>query len=114
MTEIEFHFLQRIEQESGIALSEYGLSRTTSVESMNDGGMGSLLFFPPAVKIEGRQRLRAIVTGEFRDQDETLVSFEVNIDLAGKLFELDVWRVDSRPLIRFPSNNDPCVAKQSS
>ena len=44
--------------------------------------------------------------GEFNDEDGVPVSFTINLDSDGWLFELDLWRVDFEQLKRFPTEND--------
>lgn len=70
------------------------------VTEMNDGGMGSLRFAP----IAEEQRFGAeIARIEVSDADGTPLSVSLNVDQHGRLFELDVWRVDFAPLQRWPS-----------
>ena len=38
----------------------------------------------------------------FYDIDETLIVITVNLDQDGDLFELDIWRVDFKPLKKYP------------
>jgi hypothetical protein len=70
------------------------------VRDMSDGGMGSIQFCPP----EPKKRLYGSTIGEgsFLDEDGTLVSVSLNLDQSGDLFELDMWKVDFSPLLRYP------------
>ena len=70
------------------------------VEDMPDGGMGSLRFKAGAE----RDRRFGKEIGEvlFTDQDGVLVRAAVNLDGNGELFELDIWKMDSSPLQRYP------------
>lgn len=71
------------------------------VEDMSDGGMGSLRF----VQADDRHRRlgKKLVEVEFNDADDVLVSAVINLDDLGRLFELDIWKVDFSPLKRYPS-----------
>ena len=81
------------------------------VRELNDGGMGSLEFnFDPNQK-ERRQFGKTVATAEFIDSDGIPVSLEIYLDAAGNLYELDVWKVDSSPLIAWP---DPKELKAPS
>ena len=71
------------------------------VEDMSDGGMGSLQFIQPDDR--HRRREKKLVEVEFNDADDVLVSAEINLDKFGRLFELDIWKVDCSPLKRYPS-----------
>ena len=74
---------------------------TCLVEDMQDGGMGSIRFLSMS---QTRPRFgRAIAEAEYTDEDGALVSITVNVDGGGKLFELDVWKVDFSPLRRYPT-----------
>ena len=68
------------------------------VEEMCDGHMGSLRFNQQTRRSMGREIVRA----EYIDEDGIPVSVSVNTDVEGKLFELDLWKVDFSPLRRFP------------
>jgi hypothetical protein len=70
------------------------------VEEMNDGGMGSLRFYPSDTRPRcfGEQ----LVEREFIDADGVPVIVAINLDNYGELYELDIWKVDFSPLQRFP------------
>lgn len=76
---------------------------TLQVESMKDGIMGSLLLFPENVNSQARTFGEEIITAAFDDNDGTLVSIALNVDKAGNLFELDMWKVDFSPLNELPT-----------
>jgi hypothetical protein len=72
------------------------------VESMSDGGMGSL-----RLHVEGRERGTRANAGErsvvvFKDIDRMEVWATIYVDSNGIPFELDVWKVDFSPLQRIP------------
>ena len=75
------------------------------VQDMPDGGMGSLKFF------NGRPRSeleygKEIAEAAFRDVDGVAVSLSLSVDKAGNLFELDVFKADGSPLVRYPELED--------
>ncbi|WP_441295273.1 DUF6984 family protein [Massilia soli] len=68
------------------------------VRDMNDGGMGSLEF------AGGRRPLgRHLVEAEYVDYDGVLVRIALSSDQSGRLYELDMWKVDFAPLQEFPT-----------
>lgn len=71
------------------------------VREMPDGGMGSLQFCAAA---EEQDRVYGgyIAEGAFKDADGVPVSVTLNLDQNGELFELDVFKADFSPLIRYP------------
>ena len=105
ITTDEYDFLIRVEKATGKDLHGLGLSPTALVEEMPDGGMGSLRFVVPMPENSGRRLAEVFAQGEFNDADDVLVSFTVNLDEKGRLFELDLWRVDFEPLQRLPTEN---------
>lgn len=67
---------------------------------MSDSGMGSLEF------AGGRRSLgRLLVEAEYVDCDGVLVSIALNADQSGRLYELDMWKVNFAPLKEFPTSN---------
>jgi len=80
---------------------DFGIDNIKVVD-MKDGGMGSLLFVSSNHK-KNRKMSESIIEKQFNDADGVPISVCVNIDEEKKLFELDIWRVDFNPVIRFPS-----------
>jgi hypothetical protein len=72
--------------------------RDRSVMEMDDGGMGSLRFVGAADRRMGS----TVGYAEFKDADGVSVSAALLLDQTGQLFELGIWKVDFRPLIRIP------------
>jgi hypothetical protein len=68
------------------------------VEDMEDGGTGSIRF----VKSGRRTFGAAIAQAEYTDGDGVLVSIAVNSYDQGELYEVDFWKVDFSPLLRYP------------
>jgi hypothetical protein len=78
------------------------------VQNMPDGGMGSLAFY------NGRPRSLLEYGGEiaeaaFQDADGVPVSVMLYVDKDGELFELDVFKADGSPLIRYPDPKDLAI-----
>ena len=75
-----------------------------SVQDMPDGGMGSVKFRTKRSKkaVYGEQ----IAEGSFQDADGMPVSVTLALDDTGELFELDVFKADGSPLIRYPAPDD--------
>jgi Domain of unknown function (DUF6984) len=81
--------------------SKLGLNDALVTE-MQDGGMGSIRF----VGGKDRRRAGSIAEATYLDDDGVAVSIELNVDEAGRLFELDFWKVDFSPVRRYPSSVD--------
>jgi hypothetical protein len=73
------------------------------IEDMQDGGMGSIRFLSGD---EPRRLGDAIAEAEYTDNDGILVIIALNTDRSGKLYEVDFWKVDFSPLLRYPSACD--------
>ena len=73
------------------------------VRDMPDGGMGSINFQEKAL---GTRYSKQIAEGAFRDVDGMPVSVTLLIDDVGHLFELDVFKADGSPLVRYPEPDD--------
>lgn len=72
------------------------------VRSMKDGVMGSISF-----DLKGNQkRTQQIIAGNFVDTDGILVDFELTADTEGELFELDLCKIDFRPLVSLPGEDE--------
>lgn len=69
------------------------------VDEMLDGGMGSLRFSSDKTRSLGA----AVAEADYVDTDGVPVSIVVNVDQNGQLFELDIWKVNFRPLKCYPS-----------
>jgi len=83
------------------------------VQNMPDGGMGSLKFY------NGRERSLLeyggkIAEAAFRDADGVPVSVTLNVDQAGELFELDIFKADGSPLIHYPDLADLAIIERDA
>ncbi len=70
------------------------------VEPLDDGGMGSLAIAP---RDDKRTFSTSVAGCEFSDADGVLVSAELYVDQENLPFELDVWKVNSSPLLTYPT-----------
>jgi hypothetical protein len=77
-----------------------GLSKSI-IREMDDGKMGSLRFIHDDGLI--RSFGKEIVSISILDLDMVPVSFAINVDNYGDLFELDVFKGDFSPLKQFPT-----------
>jgi hypothetical protein len=75
------------------------------VVDLSDGGMGSIRFVDGPDDAAGRMG-RELVTVGYTDKDEMPVSISLNVDDRGSLFEIDIWKVDFSPLLRYPRPAD--------
>jgi len=69
------------------------------VRDMLDGGMGSVEFFYREKKRLGG----TLAEFQYTDIDDILVVITIYYDCDGNLYEIDFWKVDFSPLIRYPS-----------
>jgi hypothetical protein len=73
-----------------------------SVESLDDGGMGSMRF-----EIGGnRVFFRCAADCMFQDSDGVVVFAALNLDQEGQLYELDIWKTDFSPLLCWPRRGE--------
>jgi hypothetical protein len=73
------------------------------VRPMSDGGMGSLAIAP----FDSSRKLGSSPAEcHFYDFDGIPVSLELNLDQDGRPFEIDVWRVDFAPTVRWPQRTE--------
>jgi hypothetical protein len=71
------------------------------VRDLQDGGMGSIEFL--FENVEGPRHARRIAEADYMDSDGIPVSIGVNVDQYGKLFEIDIWKLDFGRLKTYPS-----------
>lgn len=68
---------------------------------LKDGGMGSVRLVEGAD--DSRRRMgRELVAVSYTDEDQVPVLISLNVDERGHLFEIDIWKVDFKPLLRYP------------
>lgn len=74
------------------------------VHDMSDGGMGSIRFANSSADKPafGREAAEA----DYIDHDGVVVKIALNLDRNGGLFEVDFWKVDFSPLLRYPQPRD--------
>ena len=66
---------------------------------MNDGGMGSISF-----DLDGKSELgQYLINMEYIDSDGIVVLIGLSTDKNGNLFELDLWKTDFAPLVKYPT-----------
>lgn len=93
--------LQSVRDGTQFCLSLEGIMAS----DMNDGGMGSLLLVPDQ-DIGDRRFGRRLISGEFNDTDGVPVQLGVNLDQNGRLYELDIWKVDFSPISKWPDSSE--------
>jgi hypothetical protein len=102
LSQEEERFLQFMVDKASLPLPA-DWKQTIRVKPMDDGGMGSLLLFPDGTE-ESQDRAfeKTIAEHEFKDADRIDVLASLNVDRSGQLLELDIWKMNFDPLIRFP------------
>jgi hypothetical protein len=83
----------------------HGLSGCLVID-LEDGGMGSIRFICPLPQSMGKELIEA----KYFDSDGVLVSITLNLDKEGNLYEVDFWKVDFSPLLRYPNPSDLLVS----
>jgi len=73
------------------------------VHDLLDGGMGSVR----TVSLDDVDQRKAvpIALAEYLDSDNILISVQITCDQAGRLFEIDIWKTDFSPVIRYPNSS---------
>jgi hypothetical protein len=81
------------------------------VTDMEDGGMGSIKFLYDDA--ESRDCAYQVAEAAAEDEDGVPISLALHLDQHGDPFELDIWKVDFSPLIRYPCSSDLTILKNS-
>ena len=71
------------------------------VTDLSDGGMRSIRFVR-----SNKPFKRSLKSAKYLDADGVLVLFDLYVDDANDLHEVDIWKVDFTPLQRYPSPDD--------
>ena len=72
------------------------------VQKMDDGGMGSFLIFQNESDFEVKRKFgKQASEYQFVDDDGIPVLVTLNLDQQNKLFEVDVWKTNYKPVINF-------------
>ena len=69
---------------------------------IEDGGMGGLQLIPRGINHRDRIFGEQVSEYVFKDIDGVDVIASLNLDKEGNLFELDIWKVNFEPLLKFP------------
>lgn len=78
------------------------ISFSDSVISLDDGGMGSFLFFNEQNE-KSNLEIIPISEYQFSDKDNVPVLATLYSYSDGRLYELDIWKVDFSPLLAYPN-----------
>ena len=71
------------------------------VTPYDDGGMGSL-WFESITPFENRRMAKVLINKEFHDEDGMPILVGLIADEQGELYELDIWKADFSPVIKYP------------
>jgi hypothetical protein len=102
LTPQEENLLELLVQKSNSDFTDW--KNEISVAEMNDGEMGSLKLFPKGISDSNRIFGKQVSEVAFHDSDGVMVIASLNIDSAGELFELDIWKTNFGKLIKFPDS----------
>ncbi|ASV07217.1 DUF6984 family protein [Leptospira interrogans] len=76
------------------------------VQELLDGHMGSIRFLHDPYERRNRQLGQKWKEIQFYDEDGILVLASILLDNKGLAYELEIWKTDFNPLIRFPKKED--------
>lgn len=76
------------------------------VQELSDGHMGSIRLIQSVFKNTNRQFDRKWKEVQFYDDDGVLVLTSILLDKNSCAFELEIWKTDFNPLIRFPKKEE--------
>lgn len=104
LQEWELDVLHVLALDAGLNIDLASLTRGECVRTMMDGGMGSFQITPPS----GDVRVKCYTVAErwYRDADGVAVSLSLNLNEAHLPVEVDIWKVDSSPMMRPPNAPD--------
>lgn len=101
-------FLLRAANKDEDYISKF-FSKTRCAE-MDDGGMGSIRLHSVGCQDDGGRKFgEEIGSCHFTDVDGVMVSAALYVDMSGRPFELDVWKVDYSSLKRMPIDSGELV-----
>jgi len=111
LREDELRVLRKMLSQTSIETEFEEQLASMKVQTMADGGMGSIRFY------NGRDRSPLDYGGEiaeaaFQDADGVPVSITLSVDTIGDLFEMDVFKADFSPLIRYPDLADLAIIER--
>ena len=113
LREDELRVLRKMLSQTSIETEFEEQVASMKVQTMADGGMGSIRFY------NGRDRSPLDYGGQiaeaaFQDADGVPVSITLSVDTIGDLFEMDVFKADFSPLIRYPDLADPAIIERDA
>ncbi len=111
LREDELRVLRKMLSQTSIETEFEEQLASMKVQTMADGGMRSILFY------NGRDRSLLDYGGQiaeaaFQDADGVPVSITLSVDTIGDLFEMDVFKADFSPLIRYPDLADLAIIER--
>ena len=90
--------IERLLHQAGLGEEPRPRLASLAVQEMSDGGMGSL-YVRSSSEASNRRFGRRIAELQFLDSDGVIILASLNVDTAGDLYELDVWKTDFSPVI---------------
>ena len=111
LREDELRVLRKMLSQTSIETEFEEQLASMKVQTMADGGMGSIRFY------NGRDRSPLDYGGQiaeaaFQDANGVPVSITLSVDTIGDLFEMDVFKADFSPLIRYPDLADRAIIER--
>ncbi|WP_299363502.1 hypothetical protein [Winogradskyella sp.] len=87
-----------------VSLSQLKIQESAVVEDLKDGQMGSIRFVNN--NSLNRKYGKRLIEVEYVDLDNIPVYISLTLDNKDKLYELDIWKVDFNPLIKYPTPHE--------
>lgn len=106
LAQAEYDVVAKLARHTAYAAKLLEQLRKAEVCDMPDGGMGSIHFCSRGLGSKERTFGEQIAEGAFTDADGIPVSVTLDLDNHGDLYELDVFKADGSPLVRYPDIAD--------
>ncbi|RRD39662.1 hypothetical protein EII29_06380 [Leptotrichia sp. OH3620_COT-345] len=102
LTDNEVNLLKILLDNLDFKYSKINISFPDNVITLDDGGMGSFLFYYDE-KIQNNLEIVPISEYQFKDKDDIPVLVTLYSYSNGQLYEVDIWKVDFTPLLTYPN-----------
>jgi len=101
INDIEKAILEYFIKEGSLQLPN-GWNQNLLVQQMDDGGMGSFLVFQNSYDMDVKRKFgKQVDEFEFVDDDGIPILVSLNADQQDEPFEVDIWKVNYKPVINF-------------
>lgn len=102
LTDNEINLIKILLNNINFKYSKMNISFPDSVITLDDGAMGSFLFYY-GENFQNTLKVIPISEYQFKDRDNVLVLVTLYSYSNGQLYELDIWKTDFSPLLTYPN-----------